>query len=60
MKIKENENSDKYLDLAWELKNLWKMKVTVITLVTGALGMIPKGLVRELEELEVKEQAENI
>ena len=26
----------------------------------GALGMIPKGLVRELEELEIRVQAETI
>ena len=29
------------------------MRVTVILIVIGALGMIPKGLVRGLEELEI-------
>ena len=29
------------------------MKVIVMPLVIGALGMIPKGLIRELEELVI-------
>ena len=53
VKIKENENSDKYLDLATELKMLWDMKVTVIRIKIGALGIVPKGLVKGLEEFEM-------
>ena len=30
IKLKECEKSDKYLDLARELKKLWSMKVTII------------------------------
>ena len=30
VKIKETEKREKYLDLAWGLKKLWKMKETVI------------------------------
>ena len=29
------------------------MKVTVIPIIIGALGTVPKGLVKELEELEI-------
>ena len=36
--MKENENKDKYQDLARELKKLWNMKVTVIPIVIGAFG----------------------
>ena len=36
------------------------MKVIVIPIVIGALGMIHKGLVRGLEEMEIEEQAETI
>ena len=43
MKIKEIKNIDKYFDLAWELKKMWIMKVTVIEIVVGSLGMNPKG-----------------
>ena len=41
MKIKENENGGKYLDLARELKKLWNMRVMVIPIVIGMLGIIP-------------------
>ena len=33
VKIKENQKIDKYLDLAKELKQLWYLKVKVITIV---------------------------
>ena len=36
------------------------MKMTVISIVIGTLGTIPKGLVKGLEELEIKGQAEII
>ena len=36
------------------------MKVTVIPMVIGALGTIPKGLVSELEELEIGGRAETV
>ena len=39
---------------------VWNMKVTVILIVTGALGTIPKGLVRWLEELKIGGRAETI
>ena len=40
---KESEKKDKYLDLAWELENLWNLKVKVIFIVIDALGTITKG-----------------
>ena len=36
------------------------MKVTVIPVVIGILGTIPKSLERGLEELEIRERIENI
>ena len=44
VKLKESEKRDKYLDLARELKKLWKMKVTVIPIVIGTLRTVTKGL----------------
>ena len=41
-KIKENESINKYSDAARELNELWN--VTVIPIVVGTLGTIPKGL----------------
>ena len=53
IKLKEREKKDKYLDLAWEVKNLWNMKVTIIPIVIGAFGLVTRGLIKGLEELEV-------
>ena len=36
------------------------MKMTVIPIVIGALGKIPKGLVKEMEELEIRGEEEAI
>ena len=49
VEIKESEKIHNYLDLAREMKNLGNMKVTVMKLVVGALGIAPKGLERRLE-----------
>ena len=48
MKRKENEEIDKYLGLAREMKKPWNMKVTVITIVVGVRGKIPKGQEKRL------------
>ena len=37
--LKESEKKDKYLDLARELKKLWNMKVTIVLIVIGVLGL---------------------
>ena len=41
-------------------KKFWNMKVTVIPIVIGALGTMPKGLVKKLEELKIGGRAETI
>ena len=58
VKIKWNKKRNKYFDLARELKKIWHMKVTVVPIVIGTLGMIPKGL--GWEELEIGGWAETI
>ena len=60
VKLKENENEDKHQDLARELKKLWDIKVTVIPIVIGALGTVTKGLIKRLEDLEIKGRVETI
>ena len=39
VKLKECEMRDKYVDFGWELEKLLKMKVTIIPIVFGALGL---------------------
>ena len=56
LKIKEREKKDKYGVVASELKELWTMRMTVIPLVTGVLGTVPKGFERGLEELEIRKR----
>ena len=51
---------DKYLDLARELKKLWDMQVTIITIIIGAFGTVIKGLLKGLEDLEVGGRVETI
>ena len=58
--LKEGEKKDKYLDLARELKKLWNMKVTIVTIVIGALGTITKRFLKGLEDLEVGGRVETI
>ena len=63
IKLKDSETRDKYLYLARERKKkqqLLNMKATVIPIVIGAHGTIPKGLVKGLEDLEIGGKAENL
>ena len=53
IKLKECEKKDKHLDLARELKKLWNMKVTIISVVIGAFGTVTKGYLKGLEDLEI-------
>ena len=41
-------------------KKLWNMKVTVIPIVIGAFGTVTKGLLKGLDDLEVRERMETI
>ena len=53
-----NALNDNNNDNNRELGKLWNM-VTVIPIVVGALGTVPKGLERKLEELEIREKNRN-
>ena len=54
VKIKESEKIKKYLNLAREVRMLWKMRLKEIPIVVGALGTGLKGGENELEELEIR------
>ena len=51
IKLKDCEK-DKYLPIAREFEKLWNMRVTIIPIVIGAFGVITKGLLKGMEELE--------
>ena len=49
---KEQEKKrDKYQDLQIEFRRLWDKPVEEVSIITGAIGTIPKSLKRNLEEL---------
>ena len=58
--LKESKKSNKYVELAWELKKQWNTKVTILPIVIGALGTVTKGLVKVLEDLEIRGRVETI
>ena len=60
LKLKEIEKKDKNLNLAGELKKLWKMKVMFIPIINGALGTVTEGLLKTLENLEIRGRVEII
>ena len=60
IKVKESEKKDKYLDLARELKKLWNMKVTIIPIMIGTFGTVTKGLLKRLEDLEIRGRVKTI
>ena len=60
IKLKESEKKDKYLDLARELKKLWNMKVTFIQIIIRDFGTVTQGLIKGLEDLEIKGRVETI
>ena len=54
-------NESRYVGLTdRKLRKLWNMRLTVIPVVAGTLGMVPKGLVKRPEELEIGRRIEKI
>ena len=63
VKLKESEKKHNYLDFARELKKkneLWNMKVNVIPIVIGALSRVTKGLVKGLEDMDIRVRVDTI
>ena len=48
---KEIEKITKYQDLKIEIQRCWQTKTTVVPIVVGALGAMPKGLTENLKKL---------
>ena len=42
------------------MKKLWNMKVTIIPIVIGALGTVTEGLLKGLEDLDIRGRVETI
>ena len=50
---KEQEKIEKYQHLKVEVERLWERKATVVPVVIGALGAVPKGLTKHLKTLGI-------
>ena len=50
---KEVEKREKYVFLAQELQRIWNISVTVVPIVVGSLGVIPRDLEKWLKSLEI-------
>ena len=60
IKLKENEKKNKYRNHARELKKLWNMKVTIISILICAFGTVTKGLLKGLADLEIRARVDTI
>ena len=54
VKIKESKKSGKDLDLAREQQKMGNIRVIMLPIVIGTLGMVTKSLERDLEESEIR------
>ena len=48
---RKSNKKDKYQNLGIELKRLWDKPAEIVSIINRALGIIPKSLKRNLEEL---------
>ena len=55
VKEKEEENIDKYMDLAAEVRRQFWMKTVIVPIVLGALGTVPTKLSELLKKLEIED-----
>ena len=60
VKLKESGKKDKYRDLARELRKTVEHESDFIPIVIGTLGTVIEGLLKGLENLEIKGQVETI
>ena len=56
----QDHPSNNITEISQNLKKIWNMKVTIISIVIGAFGTVTKGLLRGLEDLEVGRRVKTI
>ena len=54
VEISQQTKTESYQDLKRELQKLWNLKTSLVPIVIGALGTIPKSLEKHLNELNAK------
>ena len=53
VKEKEEERTDRYMDLAAEIRRQFREKIVIVPIVLAALGTVPVKLLKFLEKLEI-------
>ena len=53
IELSQQRKIENYQDLKRELQKLWNVKISIVSIVIGALGTIPKSLEKDLNELNV-------
>ena len=56
VKIKESRKTDNYLELLRELRKLWKMRVSVITIIIDAFKTFSKGLENGMKKFRIRQR----
>ena len=54
VKEKKGEKTDKYMDLAAEVRRQFRVKTVIVPIVLGPLGTVPAKLSESLEKLEIE------
>ena len=52
-RVKGGEKLNKNLDYTSKLKKIWKIKATVMPIISGALGTVPKDLEKRIDEFKI-------
>ena len=60
VEMKEKEKREKCQDLARELQVLWNNKISVIPILIGALGTVPKSLRKRLHQIGIQTEIETM
>ena len=60
VKLKESEMKDKYRDLAWELKKSVEHELDGDTNCNWCFGTVTTGLIKGLEDMEIRGRIETI
>ena len=54
IEIFQQTKIENHQDVKRELQNLWNVKISIVPLITGALGIIPESLKKHHHELNVE------
>ena len=55
IRVKEEEKTDKYMDLAAEVRRQFRVKAVIVPIVLGALQTVPTKLSESLKKLEIED-----